>query len=81
VFIGAEARGTTPVEVELDRGAARSSFRLELDGFVPAEESFVPDVDQRFVTVLERRRGGRPTRRVTMRETPAMAPPEFRLLP
>jgi serine/threonine-protein kinase len=81
VFIGSEARGTTPVEVELDRGAARSSFRLELDGFVPAEESFVPDVDQRFVTVLERRRGGRPVRRVTMRETPAMAPPEFRLLP
>jgi serine/threonine-protein kinase len=81
VFIGDEARGRTPVDIELDRASARSSFRLELDGFVTAEETFVPDVDQRFVTVLERRRSGRTVRRAAMREAPAMAPPEFRLLP
>jgi eukaryotic-like serine/threonine-protein kinase len=95
IFAGVE-RGLTPIDFEVERGAAQASVRIELDGYLASEEQFVPSVDQRLYTVLERQleqrserrrdRRARPVAQAEMRaaapaETAEMRAPEFRLLP
>ncbi len=48
VYLDGEPQGRTPVALSLPRGDEALSLRLELEGHEQAEESIVPNVDQRI---------------------------------
>ncbi|AKF04979.1 serine/threonine protein kinase [Sandaracinus amylolyticus] len=60
VRIGRRVRGTTPLTIELPRGAEPVDVVVERLGHQPSELSIVPELDQRVVVRLRERATARP---------------------
>jgi hypothetical protein len=56
VLVDSEARGRTPITLELPRAETPVAIELRARGHVALEETIVPNVDQRLRLTLERRR-------------------------
>jgi serine/threonine-protein kinase len=54
VVIDGVERGTTPVDVELPRGAQTVHLELQRPGYLPLGKDFTPDIDQRLFFSLTR---------------------------
>jgi serine/threonine-protein kinase len=54
VNLAGDPSGTTPVELELDRGDQALGLTLSLQGYETHEDQIVPDVDQRLRLTLRR---------------------------
>jgi serine/threonine-protein kinase len=64
-------RGTTPLDLRLDRGSAPVELVLEHPGYVRHTESVTPDVEQRLRLTLVRERDRRPDMRPDRPQPPA----------
>jgi hypothetical protein len=71
VSTGGVERGTTPLDLRLDRGSEPVELVLEHTGYVRHTELVTPDVEQRFRLTLVRERDRRPDMRPDRPQPPA----------
>ena len=75
VSAAGEARGVTPLDIQVPRGTAPIVIELRSPGFGPTTQSVVPDADQKLLLALPPLRGTRPLTRTSPTTPSTLAKP------